>query len=100
MLWAECLLITKLLLIINQPIQKVAAPKCLSPVYQQTQLIYVYEMVLVSLKHKCQRNIPVRFFFKGLDAKEKNQTIFHPVDIEALTQSDKSQHLCAQHIYH
>lgn len=41
-----------------------------------------------------------KIFFKGLDAKEKNQTIFHPVDVEALTQSDKSQYLCAQHIYH
>ena len=33
-------------------------------------------------------------FFKGLGAKEKNQTICHPVHVEPLTQSDKFQYFC------
>lgn len=91
----------------NEPTRKVAAPECTPPVYQQIELIYMYRKVLLSaLEHKCQRNRLIRFLLRPW-YKEENQTIFSPsgcwtpnIEWQILMQSDKSQCLRAQYIYH
>lgn len=91
----------------NEPTRKVAAPECTPPVYQQIELIYMYRKVLLSaLEHKCQRNRLIRFLLRPR-YKEENQTIFSPsgcwtpnIEWQILMQSDKSQCLRAQYIYH